>query len=95
MEDMSRRNGEGARLRWKWRKKDRKKMKEPRFLNLNFLSSRFFILFLLTLWLNIWNNTSALCATSHVATSFSVCHIHVFVTDDGDCRDLNQNVYDL
>jgi len=27
MEDMSRKNNESVRLRWKWRKKDTKKMK--------------------------------------------------------------------
>jgi len=40
----------------------------------------------LTLWLSIWNDTSVLSATSS-----SVCHIDVFVTDD-DGRDQNQNV---
>jgi len=38
----------------------------------------FLMLVPLTLWLSIWNDTSALFATSHVATSSSVYHIEVF-----------------
>jgi len=76
--------------------KERKEEDEVfyKFLGLVPLQKKFFILVPLTLWLNIWNDTSVLYVTSHVATSSSVCHINVFVTDD-DGRDQNQNVYNL
>jgi len=53
-----------------------------------------FFWFPLTLWLNIWNDTPASSATSHVATSSYICHIDVFVTDDDD-KGQNQNIYNL
>jgi len=54
----------------------------------------FLILVPLTLWLNIWNNTSPSSATSHIATLPSVYHIDIFVTgNDGTVQ--NQNAYNL
>ena len=74
----------------KWRKKMKFSMNFWVWSMCNF----FFVP--LTLWLNIWNDTSASSATSNVASSSSVCHIDVFVTDDDDKnQNQNQNVYNL
>jgi hypothetical protein len=75
----------------KWRKKMNLS------INLWFWSLRefcFFILVSLTCDSSIWNDTSSSLSTSHVATSSSVCHRDVFVTND-DVKDQNQNIYNL
>ncbi|KEH37586.1 transmembrane protein, putative [Medicago truncatula] len=60
-------NGEGVRIQWKWWKKDRKMMEEPKNLNLKFSTSRFLILVPLRIsFLGF--------GPSHYMTHHPVCH---------------------